>query len=41
VVGTCDRSGGFVLIRDGDRPLAVTDPHGTWLRWLPGSGVGS
>jgi hypothetical protein len=24
---------GVLLIRDG-RPLAVGDPHGTWLRWL-------
>jgi hypothetical protein len=23
-----------VLIRDGRMPLAHTDPHGTWLRWL-------
>jgi len=23
-----------VLIRDGRTPLAHTDPHGTWLRWL-------
>jgi hypothetical protein len=23
-----------VLIRDGRAPLAHTDPHGTWLRWL-------
>ena len=23
-----------VLIRDGRAPLAYTDPHGTWLRWL-------
>jgi hypothetical protein len=24
----------FRLIRDGRDVLAVTDPHGTWLRWL-------
>jgi hypothetical protein len=24
----------FQLIRDGREVLAVTDPHGTWLRWL-------
>ncbi len=24
----------FQLIRDGRELLAVTDPHGTWLRWL-------
>ena len=24
----------FVLIRDGRTPLALTDPHGTWLDWL-------
>jgi len=23
-----------VLVRDGRTPLAHTDPHGTWLRWL-------
>ena len=26
--------GAFVLIRDGTRALARTDPHGTWLTWL-------
>jgi hypothetical protein len=25
----------FVLARDGRTPLAITDPHGTWLQWLP------
>ncbi len=25
----------FVLARDGHTPLAITDPHGTWLHWLP------
>ena len=25
----------FVLARDGQTPLAFTDPHGTWLQWLP------
>lgn len=24
----------FQLVRDGREVLAVTDPHGTWLRWL-------
>ena len=24
----------FVLIRDGRTPLALTDPHGTWVDWL-------
>ena len=26
--------GAHVLVRDGRTPLAHTDPHGTWLRWL-------
>jgi hypothetical protein len=30
----CDRAP-FVLVRDGHTPLAFTDPHGTWLHWLP------
>lgn len=38
VVGAYGASDGFVLIEDGERPLAVTDPHGTWLRWLPTRG---
>jgi hypothetical protein len=25
---------GFVLVRDGTEPVAVTDSHGTWLEWL-------
>ena len=25
----------FVLVQDGARPIALTDPHGTWLEWLP------
>jgi hypothetical protein len=25
----------FVLARGGSTPLAFTDPHGTWLQWLP------
>jgi hypothetical protein len=30
------REGGVsVLARDGRTPLAHTDPHGAWLRWLP------
>jgi hypothetical protein len=24
----------FLLVRDGEHPLAITDPHGTWLEWL-------
>ena len=24
----------FQLVRDGREVLAITDPHGTWLRWL-------
>lgn len=24
----------FILVRDGTTPIAFTDPHGTWLRWL-------
>jgi hypothetical protein len=34
VVGSYDAPGGFALIRDGGQPLAVTDPHGTWVRWM-------
>ena len=26
--------GHFVLAENGTRPIAHTDPHGTWLRWL-------
>jgi hypothetical protein len=25
---------GFLLVRDGSEPIAVTDSHGTWVRWL-------
>jgi len=25
-----------LLVRDGHRPLAWVDGHGTWLRWLEG-----
>lgn len=25
---------GFLLVRDGTEPLAVTDSHGTWVDWL-------
>ena len=25
---------GFVLVKDGTVPIAVTDSHGTWLEWL-------
>jgi len=28
--------GPFLLIRDGDTPLAYTDGHGAWVRWLAG-----
>jgi len=28
--------GPFLLIRDGDTPLAYTDGHGAWVQWLPG-----
>ena len=24
----------FVLARDGRTPIAITDSHGTWVRWL-------
>jgi hypothetical protein len=32
--------GSFVLVRDGTAPVAFTDPHGTWLRWLPRPAAG-
>ena len=25
----------FVLVRDGTTAIACTDPHGTWIEWLP------
>jgi hypothetical protein len=25
----------FLLVQDGTRAIALTDPHGTWLEWLP------
>jgi hypothetical protein len=25
----------FVLVRDGQAPIALTDSHGTWVHWLP------
>ncbi len=28
------RGSPFVLARDGRTPMALTDPHGTWLQWL-------
>jgi hypothetical protein len=31
--------GPFVLVRDGRTPLAFTDGHGAWLRWLSGTGL--
>ncbi len=24
----------FVLVRDCETPLALADPHGTWIQWL-------
>jgi hypothetical protein len=31
------RAGGpFLLVRDGDTPLAYTDGHGVWVEWLAG-----
>jgi hypothetical protein len=30
-----DQGNPFVLVRDGRIPIALTDPHGTWLQWLP------
>jgi hypothetical protein len=35
VVNPLHDGDGFVLVRDGVTPVAVTDPHGTWLDWLP------
>ena len=29
-----EEQSGALLVRDGRTPLAHTDPHGTWLRWL-------
>jgi hypothetical protein len=34
VSGPAREGAPFVLIRDGRTPLALTDPHGTWLDWL-------
>jgi hypothetical protein len=34
VVGPAGDSPAFLLVRDGAKPLAVTDSHGGWLRWL-------
>jgi hypothetical protein len=25
---------GFILVKNGTEPIAVTDSHGTWLEWL-------
>jgi uncharacterized protein DUF2332 len=25
---------GFILVKDGTEPIAVTESHGTWLEWL-------
>jgi hypothetical protein len=33
-LGVPHRQGQFVLVRDGRTPLALTDPHGTWVEWL-------
>ena len=34
-VSTPERDGSsFVLVRDGAKPVAFTDAHGTWLHWL-------
>jgi hypothetical protein len=33
--GPTPESSPFVLARDGRTPLAFTDPHGTWVHWLP------
>jgi hypothetical protein len=30
-----DDEASFVLTRDGTQALARTDPHGTWVKWLP------
>jgi hypothetical protein len=29
----------FVLVRDGTAPVAWTDPHGTWIEWLPNAAL--
>jgi hypothetical protein len=34
IASTAREEGAALLIRDGRTPLAHTDPHGTWLRWL-------
>jgi hypothetical protein len=28
-------SGAFILGRGRDRAVALTDPHGAWIAWLP------
>ena len=35
VTAGAERSHGFVLVRDGVDPVALTDSHGAWLHWLP------
>jgi len=35
VPSTAREQSAAVLVRDGRTALAHTDPHGTWLRWLP------
>jgi hypothetical protein len=25
---------GFILVKDGTEPIAVTESHGAWLEWL-------
>jgi hypothetical protein len=34
VPGPADGTAPFLLIRDGRSTVALTDPHGTWVRWL-------
>lgn len=37
-VGEDQQPNGFELIRNGSDLLASTDPHGTWIEWMPDSG---
>jgi hypothetical protein len=34
VPGPADGTAPFLLVRDGRTAVALTDPHGTWVRWL-------
>jgi hypothetical protein len=34
IPSTAREESAALLVRDGGVPLAHTDPHGTWLRWL-------